>query len=97
MIKIRLALRAERDLEDIWMYTISEWGEDQADKYIGLIEKGFSQLLDHPYLGKERPDIKEGYRALQVQKHLIVYRVGEDVIDIVGIPHIRMDVQQYPF
>jgi toxin ParE1/3/4 len=95
MLKIRLALTAENDLENIWIYTITEWSEEQADKYLGLIEQGFSQLLDNPYLGKSRQDIKKGYRALQVQKHLIFYRVGTEYIDILGVPHIRMDAKRH--
>jgi len=97
MLKIRLAHTAERDLELIWIYTMVEWSEEQANKYVGLIEQGFSQLLDNPYLGKARPDIKTGYRALQVKKHLIFYRVGTEYIDILGVPHIRMDTKQYHF
>jgi plasmid stabilization system protein ParE len=58
MPKIRLALTAERDLENIRIYTLTEWGEEQASKYVGMIEQGFSQLLDNPYIGKARPDIK---------------------------------------
>lgn len=95
MLKIRLALTAENDLENIWNYTITEWSEQQTDKYLSLIEQGFSQLLDNPYLGKARPDIKKGYRALQVQKHLIFYRVGAEYIDILGVPHIRMDAKRH--
>jgi toxin ParE1/3/4 len=97
MLKIRLAHAAETDLEAIWIYSLAEWGEGQADKYVGLIEQGFYDLLDNPYLGKARPDVKTDYRALQVQKHLIFYRVGERHIDIIGIPHIRMDTKQYHF
>lgn len=97
MLRIRLALTAEQDLENIWIYTITEWGEEQASKYVALIEQGFSQLLDNPYIGKARPDIKKVYRALQVQKHLIFYRVGTEYIDIMGVPHIRMDAKQYHF
>lgn len=95
MLRIRLALSAERDLENIWMYTITEWGEEQANKYVGLLEQGFSQVLDNPYIGKPRLDVKIGYRALAVQKHLIFYRVGTEYIDILGIPHCRMDIRQF--
>ncbi len=41
MLKIRLALTAENDLENIWIYTITEWNEEQADKYLGLCRKVF--------------------------------------------------------
>jgi toxin ParE1/3/4 len=97
MLKIRLSRAAERDLESIWFYTITEWGEAQAEKYVALIERGFSQLLDNPYLGKERPDIQAGYRVLYVEKHLIFYQVNESYIEVFGIPHMRMDVTLHDF
>lgn len=93
--KIRLAQSAKRDLEAIWEYTVQEWGEEQAEKYIGLIEKGLSQLLDNPYLGKPRSDIKEGYRALQVEKHLVFYRLAEEDLNVIGVVHVRMDAKRY--
>ncbi len=95
MLKIRLAQTAENDLEDIWVYTISEWGEDQADKYVALIEKGFSQVLENPFIGKTRSDVKNEYRALQIKKHLIFYRVGTEFIDI--IQPIGSDSIEYDF
>ena len=95
MLKIRLAQTAENDLEDIWIYTLSEWGPTQAEKYFGLIEKSFFQLLENPYIGKARPDIGQGYRALAIEKHLIFYSVGGEFIDILGIPHVRMDVKRH--
>ncbi len=95
MLKIRLALTAENDLENIWIYTATEWSKGQADKYLGLIEQGFLQIIKNPCLGKVRPDIKIDYRALQIQKHLIFYRLGTEHIDILGVPHIRMDAKRH--
>ncbi|MGH8612996.1 MAG: type II toxin-antitoxin system RelE/ParE family toxin [Gammaproteobacteria bacterium] len=34
-------------LETIWRYTVSEWGLEQAEKYLALIEKGAHLLLDN--------------------------------------------------
>ena len=76
MLKLKLSRAAQQHLEDIWLYTISEWGEDQAEKYVALIEKALSLLADNPYVGKVRPDVKPGYRALQAGKHLIFYSVS---------------------
>jgi plasmid stabilization system protein ParE len=47
-LKIGLALTAEHDLENIWIYTITEWSEEHTNGYVGLIEQGFSQLLENP-------------------------------------------------
>jgi len=90
-LKLRLSRAAERQLEEVWFYTLSEWGEEQAEKYVALLEKAQSQLLDNPCLGKPRPDVKSGYRAFQAGKHMIFYRVGQEFLDIIGILHIRMD------
>jgi toxin ParE1/3/4 len=91
VLKIRLTQAAEQQLEDIWFYTLSEWGETQAGQYVSKIEQGIMQLLDNPYIGKARPEIKKDLRSLQIQKHLIFYRVGNETIDIIGILHSRMD------
>jgi toxin ParE1/3/4 len=57
MLKLRYSFKAENDLEQIWRYTLSEWGLEQAEKYMALIEKGMHLLLENPYLGKARPDV----------------------------------------
>lgn len=71
MLKIRLTQAAEQHLEDIWFYTLSEWSEVQAGQYVSMIEQGIMQLLDNPYIGKARSEIKKDLRSLQIQKHLI--------------------------
>lgn len=95
MHKIRLSKAAEHDLENIWDYTLSTWGEAQATLYLAQIEKGFLELLDNPYIGKARPDIKNGYRALLIEKHIVFYVITDAYIDILGIPHARMDIKQH--
>lgn len=95
MLKIRLTQTAEQQLEDIWIYTLSEWGEAQAGQYVSMIEQGIMQLLDNPYIGKARPEIKKDLRSLQIQKHLIFYCVGTEYIDIIGILHSRMDTGKW--
>ncbi len=92
---IRLTNAAKRNLEDIWLYTFAEWGEAQADKYLGHIQACLQQLLENPAIGKARTDIKMGYRALQVQQHIIFYRLDAEFIDIIDILHKRMDARQH--
>ena len=95
MLKLRLSQTAEKDLEDIWSYTLSTWGKDQALAYLDMFEKGLYQILENPLIGKARPEIKPGYRALQVGKHLIFYLAGTEFVDVIGIPHQRMDILKY--
>lgn len=95
MPRIRLSLTAKRDLETIWRYTVSEWGLEQAEKYLALIQKGTHLLLDNPYIGQARTDVKAGYRALAIEKHLIFYIVTGEYIDVLGVPHERMDAKRH--
>ncbi len=95
MLKIRLTQAAEQHIEDIWLYTLNEWSEVQASHYVSMIEQGITQLLDNPYIGKARSEIKKDLRSLQIQKHLIFYRVGPEYIDIIGIFHSRMDTGKW--
>lgn len=35
--------RAQIDLEDIWRYTLDNWGEAQADRYLGELFAAFRE------------------------------------------------------
>jgi toxin ParE1/3/4 len=92
---LNLTDSAQTDLEQIADYTLANWGKKQTDCYLGLIEEAFYGLLDNPYLGKSREDIKAGYCSLLVEKHLIFYRVSAEGIEIMRVLHCQMDVVQH--
>ena len=95
MLKIRFSHTAEQQLEEIWIYTLSEWSENQANRYVSEIEDAFKCLLDNPLIGKARPEIDIGLRSFAVQKHIVYYRVCETFIEIIGILHCHMDVANF--
>lgn len=45
-------------------------------------------------LGRSRDEVKEGYRSFNEGSHIIFYRVAESAIEIIGIPHKNMDIEQ---
>ena len=90
--QIILSPRSKADLADIYAYTLQSWGKAQADAYLDKIQQSFNQLLDNPQMGRERPDIKDGYRCLNIEKHVLFYRIVETEIHILGVLHSRMDV-----
>ncbi len=81
----------------IWKYTIENWGEKQAEKYLLEIETKLEQLAANPELGKQRPEINPGYNSFPVEKHIIYYLHSGDSIDIIGILHGRMDMKKNLF
>lgn len=86
---------AQLDLENIWLYTYEEWGVSQADDYLQSLISRFDWLAENPSLGKQRDDIKSGYFCFPEGKHLIFYTRDKNRIDIIGIPHQRMDVIEH--
>ncbi len=75
------------------MYTAEAWSDEQAEKYVALLEKQFKALVASPFMGSARPDIGEGYRCFPEEKQLIFYRIKDDVVEILGIPHAGMDLE----
>lgn len=92
--KPRYTLRqlAESDLEQIWLYTLQEWGIKQADGYVLALISRFAWLSENPQIGKRRNDIMQGYYCFPEGSHVIFYTITSYGIDIIGIPHQRMDV-----
>jgi len=88
-----LSPEAKKDLLNIRSYTQKEWGNQQAQKYIDALEKRCDELAQRPHTGRERPEIKPGYRSVAEGKHVIFYRVGDSGIEILRIPHGRMDIK----
>jgi toxin ParE1/3/4 len=83
---------AENDLEQIWLYTMHEWGVVQADNYLRALIARFAWLAENAQIGKRRNDIKQGYYSFPEGRHVIFYTLTSYGIDIIGIPHQRMDV-----
>ena len=94
MSSYSLSPEAKKDLLDIHAYTQNEWGLQQAQKYIYALEKRCDELAQSPHIGRERPEIKPGYRSIAEGKHVIFYRVSDSDIEILRILHGRMDIEQ---
>lgn len=86
---------AQSDLESIWLYTLEQWGANQANTYIKAIINRFDWLANNPHLGKKRNDIKEEYYCFPEGAHLIFYTINKNHIEIIGIPHQSMDIIEY--
>lgn len=86
---------AQDDLESIWFYTYEEWGKTQADTYLEALIGRFEWLVDNASSGKPRDDVKQGYYCFPEGMHLIFYVLNNNHVEIIGIPHQRMDVVEY--
>lgn len=86
---------AEQDLIEIWLYTLNEWGEYQADKYLDDLEEAIRLLAEQPLICRERTELNPPVRIHHHAHHLIVYLALEDGINVVRVLHESMDVDSH--
>ena len=80
----RITARAERDLKDIYRYTVESFGHNQAEKYLRELDAVFELLGDYPNMGR----IYEGRTRQFVHgSHILLYRVGADEVVVGRIFH----------
>ena len=85
--------RAEQDLEDIYDYTLREFGEAQADRYIRKLFEIFQCLADTPGIARHRDEVRQGLRSYPVKAHIIFFRELDNGVLIVRVLHQSMDFQ----
>ncbi len=91
----RITPRAAQDLRNIGSYTLKRWGKEQRDAYLHTLDSRFARLAERPDRGRHRPDVQEGYYSYLQGSHVVFYLIREAGIDIIGIPHQRMDILNY--
>lgn len=90
-----LSEAADQDLENIFDFTLNQFGFDQAEKYLLEIEDVFKILVLHPESGKARNEIKEGLYSFPKDNHIIFYRIFDKQIQIVRVLHGSRDLPNY--
>ena len=95
MAEYRLTPAAEGDLEAIWTYTLQQWGEEQADRYIDTLTAAFAELARSPKSAPACDEIRPGYRRRSIERHMIYFRTTTYGVAIVRIIHVRMDAQRH--
>ena len=94
MLHIFKTVEAEQDLINIWSYTYKNWGDEQADKYLDGLEKGFKLLAETPLISRPRDEFIYPVRIHLYAHHLIIYEALPDKINIVRVLHGSMDIEE---
>ncbi len=91
----KLRPKTEKDLINIYRYSVREWGIEHADTYIRHINSAFQQLADGVKSGRDYSHVKPGLRAYNVISHVIFYMVTHYGIDVIRVLHKSMDYQRH--
>ena len=82
---------AIEDLADIAAYTIDRFGILRARRYRDALKRHFTQLAQHPNIGRDYAHIRSGLRRYESQSHSIYYMQTASGVLIVRVLHARRD------
>lgn len=89
MKQYRLTRRSDRDLFEILLYGINQFGRAQSEAYSGRLLSCFQLLAANPLIGRSSPVIGEGVRRHEHGSHIILYEVIPDGVLILAVVHRR--------
>lgn len=90
-MKLDLTDAALSDLRSIRQYTLEHWGARQEDIYLERLWRRFERILENPRVHRFRNDLFPGCQLAVEGKHVILFRVRDDVLQIVRVLHSAMD------
>ncbi len=92
MAEVRLTRRALLDLEDIESYSIEQWGEAVASRYLRDVEAALSRLTEMPSLLRRKEENSTTLGFYPVREHLLVCDVIDGTIYVLTVWHGSMDL-----
>ncbi len=100
MAGYRFYLTADKRQDDIWDYTLKEWGEQQAEKYIIGLHAHVNKLANNKLLWQSLPnnlltpqDLSLPVYFSHYSKHYLFFReLSDGMIGIMTILHETMDI-----
>lgn len=94
MLRILYTPLAEKDLEDIWLFTAARWSADQAETYTTELVTAVERMARGSTSG--RPTVlRHGMLKQRCGRHVIYFRKSGAELVVVRILHQSMDVERH--
>lgn len=90
-MKIQYANAASKDLEDIFLHGLLNFGAKQADEYAVAIKERLDVIAGNPEIGRLDTRVNPAVRRFEIRSHVVFYDIAEDTILIVRILHKASD------
>jgi toxin ParE1/3/4 len=95
MRRLEFTPRARRDIEEIWEYSIEQFGLDKAGAYLRDIQRAAMTVTEDPRRGLACDEIRPGYRKFSVGSHVLFFRASATRVVIVRILHAPMNFDRH--
>lgn len=95
MKKLIVSPRAGGDIDDIYDYTESRWGEDQAEDYPSGTRQALQEACRGTRKGKSIDHIRKGAMSLSFRSHYLIYQEKAASLILIRILHQRMNIGRH--
>ncbi len=92
MAEIHLTHRALDDLQDIYDYSVKEWGQTVADKYLNEFQNALLLLRENSGLLKATPQISGRFKAYPLKRHWLICDIIDSDVYVLTVRHASMDL-----
>lgn len=82
---------AKDDIDQINLYTLTTWGEQQLAVYASLLDEAFCEIAENPEIGRRREGLPKQFKGYKVGKHVVFYLVRDNTVFVVRVLHSSMD------
>lgn len=90
----KLSPAAEQDVIDIYARGLDNWGEEQADTYLGRLVSAFNTLMNNPDLGRT-VTVRVQLQQYDIDPYIIFYRKFSYGIRIARILYKNRAVEKH--
>lgn len=86
---------AQADLSEIWHHGATNWGLEQADRYVDGLFALFGLLAEFPEMARERAAFLPPVRIHPSGAHLVIYRLEGQGVEVIRILHAHQKLTAY--
>lgn len=94
-MQILFSPKAKQDLNDIWDYSLENWGLVKAESYLRDISAKLNLVSDNLEVSQHIDYVREGYRKVVVNSHVVFFKVNDDRIEVIRILNHKMDFDRH--
>ena len=91
MKNIKFSKQSSRDIEEIYLYGLINFGEEQADLYASKMKDFLEIMRSNPEIGRLDTRVNPAIRRFDFESHVIFYDISDKDLLIVRILHGSMD------
>ncbi len=92
---IKLKPKAYDDINNIYQFSLKEFGQAKATEYIKSLDETFHKLVNDSNLGTDYSDIRPELLAYLASSHIVFFKHSENGITVLRVLHQSMDFNRH--